>query len=293
MGPGHVNGQAPLAVTPGLPLGDGGNIGIRLGRVSEALAAHLGRDVRSMILIQDVLPGSAAERAGLQRLDVITAIDGEPASYATLERAKRDADGDPIRLDIVRRGQALTVLVQPEGRPATSTRNDAFGRARDAYSRALQDSAGQWWRSQDAYDRARSFYDQVDAEAFRETLERGLDQSQSQATRRALESLLDLDRPELDEYLGEVRGLLEDARFVVPDSQRRAARGLLEPQARERFLDAQRQLEARGQADDAQARARTLDAARALIETRRRELEALEARIRELRAGRSGQGTAR
>jgi S1-C subfamily serine protease len=63
------------------------------------------------VRVQQVMPGSAAERAGLEAGDVITAIDGEPVGdlreYSALLKAH--APGDEIEVAVVRDGEELVV----------------------------------------------------------------------------------------------------------------------------------------------------------------------------------------
>jgi len=51
-------------------------LGVRLGPIPEALAAHL-KDARGAI-VDDVVQGSPAEKAGLKRFDMIVAVGGRP-----------------------------------------------------------------------------------------------------------------------------------------------------------------------------------------------------------------------
>ncbi len=65
-----------------------------------------------------VSDGQAAARAGLQVDDVLTAIDGRPIrDEADYDRcAEAFAHGRPVRFDVLREGQALSLLVRP-GQP--------------------------------------------------------------------------------------------------------------------------------------------------------------------------------
>jgi serine protease Do len=70
-------------------------------------------------LVEDVTPGSPADRAGLQRYDVITAVNG--GGVLTTGQLIRDiASRDPgtrVSLQVVRSGRAQPVVVQLTERP--------------------------------------------------------------------------------------------------------------------------------------------------------------------------------
>jgi putative serine protease PepD len=63
-------------------------------------------------LVQEVASGSAAEAAGLQVGDLITSVDGTPVTGSSKLQALilRHAPGDRVGLEIVRDGQAKTVV---------------------------------------------------------------------------------------------------------------------------------------------------------------------------------------
>lgn len=93
-------------------------IGVHLSEVSHATAAQAGIDGSRACVVTDVWANSAAERGGLRKWDVITAIDGK--DWATTD-ALRDAirsrhGGDALRLSVVRAGQPTetTVIIPGE-----------------------------------------------------------------------------------------------------------------------------------------------------------------------------------
>lgn len=85
--------------------------GVGLDPVSESLAAQLGlEDARGMI-IGEVLPGSAAEKIGLRRYDILLSVDDTvvtPSNAAVLLGAKVDP-ATPVRLEIMRRAARQTL----------------------------------------------------------------------------------------------------------------------------------------------------------------------------------------
>ena len=69
------------------------------------------------VTLASVLPGSAAEAAGLERGDVIHEVDGKPlASYEPLREAVKASPDRPLKLRVLRRGADLTLTVTPRGR---------------------------------------------------------------------------------------------------------------------------------------------------------------------------------
>ena len=71
-------------------------------------------------LVQDVTPGSPAERAGLRPYDLITAIDGHDVDGddPAIRAVARSEPGRAARLDFVRDGRRQSVTVRLAERPA-------------------------------------------------------------------------------------------------------------------------------------------------------------------------------
>ena len=68
-------------------------------------------------VVDSIVAGRPAERAGLQRGDSIVAIDGQPVTeWPQLLARVSSSPGRTITLDVVRGGQHRTVSVQPEER---------------------------------------------------------------------------------------------------------------------------------------------------------------------------------
>ncbi len=95
-----------------------GLLGVSISDFSGETAKALGVDAREGALVQEVVPGSAAEKAGMKVGDVIVAVDGEAVSSASKLRAtigiKRQ--GDKIRLDVLRDGQRRKLVATLEER---------------------------------------------------------------------------------------------------------------------------------------------------------------------------------
>lgn len=94
--------------------------GALLGAPEPALRAHLGLAGGRGVLVLEVREGSAAERAGLRRHDVIARLDGRPAASAeevtgALTRALRER---PVTLEILRGGRRVELrFPEPAGTP--------------------------------------------------------------------------------------------------------------------------------------------------------------------------------
>ena len=94
-------------------LGGGPRLGVELVRTTPELRAHLGAPEDHGVLVGKVLPGSAAEKAGIKVGDVITRVDGSEVSSAggIVELISGKA-GQGIDLEVVR--DRKTVKVRAE-----------------------------------------------------------------------------------------------------------------------------------------------------------------------------------
>lgn len=100
-----------------------GQLGITVSRVTSDVAASLGMSEAKGVIINSVQPGSAAERAGLRRGDIITALNDAPVSEtnAFRNRVASNAPGSQVTLTILRdnREQKITATLG-EYNPATA-----------------------------------------------------------------------------------------------------------------------------------------------------------------------------
>ena len=88
-------------------------LGLRCDPVPAELAAHLGLDPGAGLLVAEVQESSPAQDAGLERFDVLLAIDGAPAHLASLEGAA--ASGRGVALRVARGGLEHDVAVAAPG----------------------------------------------------------------------------------------------------------------------------------------------------------------------------------
>ncbi len=87
------------------------------------LFSVIGRPV-SVPKVDSVVAGSAAEKAGFQAGDIVTAIDGSNiGSFSDIQRTVMLAAGDELQIEITRSGNPLTLLATPERREM----DDGFG----------------------------------------------------------------------------------------------------------------------------------------------------------------------
>ena len=96
-----------------------GWLGVSLGQVSPPLAAQLGLEDEA-VMIENVVKDSPAARAGLQRYDVVLAVDGEEFGGSVGDLAKRLGELGPdaaAELTVIRSGKEQTVAVQLGSRP--------------------------------------------------------------------------------------------------------------------------------------------------------------------------------
>ncbi len=84
-----------------------GMLGINIQNVTEDLAKSLGIEQRSGVIVSNVRAGSAAEKAGMKRNDLIIAINGEKIDDSNVLRNKvaSSLPGSEIKVTVVREGK--------------------------------------------------------------------------------------------------------------------------------------------------------------------------------------------
>ncbi len=89
-----------------------GMLGIGIQNISEVTAEALGLKDTSGVLVSDVRKGSAAEKAGFKRTDVITAINGEKIEDSNVLRNKvaGTLPGTEIKVTVLRDGSAVDLV---------------------------------------------------------------------------------------------------------------------------------------------------------------------------------------
>ena len=97
-------------------------LGISMGTVDKKFADEMKLSSVSGVFINEVMKGSAAEKAGLQKNDVIVAIDGQKITDASSVQARVSGyhPGDKADISFIRDGKTQTVTVEFQ---AASTEN--------------------------------------------------------------------------------------------------------------------------------------------------------------------------
>jgi len=77
-------------------------------------------------IIDQVAPGTPADRAGLREGDAITAVNGNKIEFwEQFRAATQSSNGQPMTLDVNRKGQAIHIVVTPK-RDAANTGENAY-----------------------------------------------------------------------------------------------------------------------------------------------------------------------
>jgi len=111
-----------------------GYIGVGIEAVTPDLAKAFGMDTPTGALVGEVEPDSPGAKAGLQRGDIILAVDGQPVSDERDLRLRIAgmAPGQTVKLEILRNGQKLNVsvtLVEFPDKQASATQGEPSSNA--------------------------------------------------------------------------------------------------------------------------------------------------------------------
>jgi len=99
-------------------------LGINAEDVTGQLGSYFGAPDGTGVLVREVRPGMAAEKAGLKAGDVIIKVDGKPVrTLADLRAQLRDkGEQKSVSLGILRKGAEMSVAVMMEKpQPVEST----------------------------------------------------------------------------------------------------------------------------------------------------------------------------
>ncbi len=96
-------------------------IGVGIVPVPAVLRSHLSVDDGVGVVVEQVVPDSPADKAGLRLHDVLTAVDGKPiVGPSTLISAITNANETPLTLTWMRGTQEMSGTVTPTDRPAST-----------------------------------------------------------------------------------------------------------------------------------------------------------------------------
>jgi regulator of sigma E protease len=92
------------------------------------LLGSLGIEPGWPAVLGQVLPGSPAERAGLERFDTVLAVDGEPvAGWVDWVQRVQQAPGQALEVVVQRDGRQVLLTVYPEAQPGAGTETGYVG----------------------------------------------------------------------------------------------------------------------------------------------------------------------
>ena len=89
-----------------------GRVGIGVTQLNEAHAARLGGGSAATLVVNNVVGSTAAAKAGLNKLDLITSVDDKEATPTAFDHiVSQKQPGDRLRLGVVTQGQTRNVIV--------------------------------------------------------------------------------------------------------------------------------------------------------------------------------------
>ncbi|NOZ78197.1 MAG: Do family serine endopeptidase [Acidobacteria bacterium] len=117
-----------------------GYLGVTVRNINEEIQKAFGLKDRKGALIEEVLPGHAADKAGLKHGDVVIGINGHPITdtRVLIDRVSATPPGKTVRLKVLRNGKALTIPVKLEERKI-----DESGRGKGHSSNATPESVSE------------------------------------------------------------------------------------------------------------------------------------------------------
>ncbi len=91
-------------------------VGIVMDEPSEALRLHLGLTEGETTIINSVIKGLPADEAGLEKFDIVVAVNGKsPASAGNIHEAIQELDpGDDIQFTVIHKGKKHTIEITAE-----------------------------------------------------------------------------------------------------------------------------------------------------------------------------------
>ena len=108
-------GEAPNPDEDGTEIGSGDKIGLSVQPLTPEIAQQLGIDDSiEGVVVRNVSPGSAADRAGIRPRDIITEIDDTPVtSVASLAKATKSLKSGDTAIVVVQRKERSVIIEMP------------------------------------------------------------------------------------------------------------------------------------------------------------------------------------
>ena len=103
-------------------------IGVPVSPVDATLRSHLpSLSAEAGLIVNDVVKGSPAETAGVQKSDILVSLAGKPlkTSDTLIEQIQASA-GKPVPLEILRAGKPITLQITPAKRTHPTTINRSW-----------------------------------------------------------------------------------------------------------------------------------------------------------------------
>jgi len=121
-----------------------GMLGVGIQNLTEETAKQFNAKDRSGVLVSDVKKGSSAEKAGMKRGDIITAINGEKTEDSNVLRNKvaGTLPGTEIKLTVVREGKEMELTATLDEFKVADSKNTGPGSGDDENGASPQNQSG-------------------------------------------------------------------------------------------------------------------------------------------------------
>jgi len=95
-----------------------GYLGVVIRNITQEIEGAFDLESRDGAFVEEVMPGHAADKAGLEHGDVIVSIDGQPVkdNRELIDRISATPPGTRVELGVVRDGEIITLSVELERR---------------------------------------------------------------------------------------------------------------------------------------------------------------------------------
>jgi serine protease Do len=124
---------APSLAQPQAPQGgwpNRGRCGMEVQSMTDALREFFAAPADRGVLVARVIPERAAAKAGIQVGDVLTKVGGESIAEPLdlIAAVAKVPAGETLALELVRKGEAQSVTIAPEGEPVEFARPEHGGK---------------------------------------------------------------------------------------------------------------------------------------------------------------------